>query len=410
VGVYDLHALPDGGLILVMEYIEGTDLARLMKSRTEPLPEDEVVPWMRQVAEGMLAAAERRIIHRDLKPSNILIDRKGRARVADFGLSRGPTNPEDLTRSDVVVGTPYYMAPEQAEDPQGVDTRADVYSFGATFYHALTGTPPFEGKTPFAILYKHKTEPLISPRSRNLRISEWVSDLLERCLAKSTGDRFPSFADLLARLQVPSEAASPWAMSEDPSLTNYLATYRERRASYLSGPPQSGELDLYEFPRGRVLRILRGNIAEQRVDVVVSPYVWFSPRDGATATIHQTAGDAIAQEARRFAPVRPGRVIVTSAGRLSARFVFHGVTMGLLGDDWMEPSRDLINEIMSSCFYHADSLIVQSIAFPLLGSGARGLSRAVCLDTIFSFLARTFVHGLTCINDARIVIDLQEGT
>ena len=72
--------------------------------------------------------------------------------------------------------------------------------------------------------------------------------------------------------------------------------------------------------------------------------------------------------------VRPGRVVVTSAGRQRRRFLFHGVTMGLLGDDWVLPSRDLIAEIMASCFYHADTLNVRSIAFPLLGTGVGGFS------------------------------------
>ena len=88
------------------------------------------------------------------------------------------------------------MAPEQAEDPHSVDSRADIYSFGATFYHALTGTPPFEGKTTFSILYKHKTEPLQSPSARNPELSDRVCEVIERCLAKSPSDRFPSFAEV----------------------------------------------------------------------------------------------------------------------------------------------------------------------------------------------------------------------
>ncbi|MBV8266512.1 MAG: serine/threonine-protein kinase, partial [Planctomycetaceae bacterium] len=405
VAVHDLHTLPDGGLLLVMEYVEGTDLARIMKTRGGPIPEDEALPWMRQVAEGMLAASERRIIHRDLKPSNILIDAKRRARVADFGLGQGPVEQGSLTRAGDVIGTPCYMAPEQAEDPQSVDTRADIYSFGATFYHALTGSPPFDGKTAFSILYKHKTEPLVSPVARNPEISGWVSDLLERCMAKSPGDRFPTFAELLAQLRPMAGAASSWEMADDPNWTRYLEAYKARRDSYLLGPPPHGECDRHEFPGGRILRVVRGTITEQRVDALVSSQSCDLAMDsGVGLALLRAAGDDVAREARRFGMVRPGRVVVTSAGRLAARFLFHGVTMGMLGDDWVLPSRDLIAEIMASCFYHADTLNVRSIAFPLLGTGVGGFSREVCLDTMYRYLARMFLHGLTCVQEARIVI------
>ena len=92
VAVHDLHTLPDGGLLLVMEYVEGTDLARIMKTRGGPIPEEEALPWMRQVAEGMLAASERRIIHRDLKPSNILIDVKRARGWPTSASARGRSN------------------------------------------------------------------------------------------------------------------------------------------------------------------------------------------------------------------------------------------------------------------------------------------------------------------------------
>jgi O-acetyl-ADP-ribose deacetylase (regulator of RNase III) len=125
---------------------------------------------------------------------------------------------------------------------------------------------------------------------------------------------------------------------------------------------------------------------------------------GVSLALRKAAGAMVELEAGRLARVRPGRAVVTSAGRLPARFIFHGVTMGFSNQQWILPSRDLLAEILASCFYHADSLQVRSIAFPLLGTGAGGFPMDVCLDTTFQHLARAFLHGLTCVEEARIVV------
>ena len=340
-----------------------------------------------------------------LKPSNILVDTRGQARVADFGLARGPEPTGHLSRTGEAMGTAHYMAPEQAEDPRSVETRANIYSFGATFYHALTGEPPFHGETMFSVLYKHKTEPLISPRARRPDLSERVNDLLERCLAKSPADRFQSFSELLRHLQ-PAAAASPWMIFGDKELTAYVVRYESRRSAYLSERTAWEEdLDVYRFPRGQVLRIRRGDIVAQRVNALVSSDTsYLGMDDGVSAAIVQAGGVEIVAQARLQAPVRPGRAAVTSGGTLPARLVFHGVTVGRVHGQVVRPSRDLIAEIMTSCFYHADSHDVESIAFPLLGTGAQRFPRDVCLDTMFQFLARMLLRGLTSVKDARIIL------
>jgi O-acetyl-ADP-ribose deacetylase (regulator of RNase III) len=129
-----------------------------------------------------------------------------------------------------------------------------------------------------------------------------------------------------------------------------------------------------------------------------------------SAAIRKAAGEGVAEQAARLGPVRPGRVAVTGAGNLPARFVFHAVTVGYVQDQVVRPSRDLIVELLSSCFYHADTHNVRSIdnvrsiAFPLLGTGAQRFPRDVGLDTMFQVLARTFLRGLTSVRDARIVL------
>jgi serine/threonine protein kinase len=406
VAVHDFDVLPDGAPLLCMEWIEGQNLLQAMRAHGCRLPEEIALRWMREVCEGMEAAANQGVIHRDLKPSNILIDARGQARVADFGLARGPEPTVGLSRTGVVVGTSLYMAPEQAEDPRSVDSRADIYSFGATFYHALTGRPPFEGETDFSVLYKHKTEPLISPRARRPDLSERVNALLERCLAKSPADRFPWFAEILRHLQPALATSSPWVISDDKELTAYIARYQSRRSSYLSEREAWEEdLDIYTLPRGQILRIRRGNIVTQLVDALVSSDTSDLGMDfGVSGAIAQAGGREVRLQARRLAPVRPGRVAVTSGGSLPARLVFHGVTVGFTEETFVEPSRDLIAEIMASCFYHADSHDIRSIAFPLLGAGAMGFPRDVCLDTMFQFLARMLLRGLTSVKDARIIL------
>ena len=401
VAVYDFEILPDGRLMLAMEWIDGCDLSRRMQLNGGRLAEADALALMRQVCEGMLAAHEQGIIHRDLKPSNILVDRMDAARVADFGLAS-----DDDARQEAgegILGTPWYMAPEQAEDPSSADTRSDIYSFGATFYHALTGHPPFEGPSALAVLRKHKTEPLTAPQSRNPALTDTVSEVIERCLAKSPGDRFLSFEDLLRQLSGASAGHSPWEETSDPRLAPFLERYRIRREAILSAPDFREER--FIFPDGRQLRILRGDMAEQDVDAVVSSDdTGLSMTSGVSRAILEAAGPVIAEEARRYRTVRPGRAVVTSGGRLKARYVFHGVTLRRLSSGTTRPSRDIISEILGSCFYHAESLQIRSIAFPLLGTGTGGFSKEICLDTLFRSLAKALIHSLTPIQDARIII------
>jgi O-acetyl-ADP-ribose deacetylase (regulator of RNase III) len=195
-------------------------------------------------------------------------------------------------------------------------------------------------------------------------------------------------------------------VENDAGLARYLARFHERRALYLQQPRSLEEPDVYEFPRGRRLLVVSGNIVRQQVDALVSSDDEFlSMRGGVSRAICDAAGAQIMEEqTRRYGRVRPGRAVVTPAGRLPARFVFHGVTLAFRDDQPLRPSRDLIIEILHSCIYHADSLHVESLALPLLGTGTAQFSPEVCLDTTFQFLARTLLRGLTSVREARIVL------
>jgi eukaryotic-like serine/threonine-protein kinase len=403
VTIHDYALLPNGSPFVAMEWVEGGTLATRMRAAGGRLSEKEALPLMLQTAQGMAAAEQHGIVHRDLKPSNILTTAAGGVRVADFGLARGPGVDPECSVTGEVLGTPFYMAPEQWESPRALDGRADVYAYGATFYHALTGVVPFTGATAIAVLLAHKTEPLVSPRAHNKKLSERTTATLERCLAKSPRDRFASFAEIEKHLR-PGASRSPWE-PDDEGLEETLARYAARRELYVLRLLTPGEVDVYPFPGGRSLRVLRGNIVEQDAEALVSSDDGtLTMSDGVSKAIREAAGESIVKEARRHAPVRAGRAIVTSGGRLRARHVIHGISLEFSRDRSALPSRDLVSAILASCVCQADSLYVERIAFPLLGAGNAGLPEDVCLDTMFRFLARLLSRGLTGIREATIVL------
>src|SRR5205823_5222563 len=155
-----------------------------------------------------------------------------------------------------------------------------------------TGEPPFEGETAFSILYKHKTEPLVSPRVRWPALSERTSELIERCLAKAPVERFASFAEILKHLHPASGTSSPWVISDDSELATYQERYRTRKPHYLSERRLWNEdLDVYTFPRGQCLRILRGDLVMQKVDALVnSDTCCLDMDDGVSAAIREAGG------------------------------------------------------------------------------------------------------------------------
>lgn len=403
VAVHELVELDDGRLMLVMEWIDGEDLARALQRQGAP-NEHRALAWMEQTCLGMLAAEEQGVVHRDLKPSNILIDRKkNNARVADFGLARMHIGHDFVSLTNQTLGTPHYMAPEQAEDPKSADVRSDIYSFGATFYHVLTGQTPFSGETPFAVMFKHKTEPLASLRSISPHVSTQTAEVVERCLSKRPADRFQSFAEILPFCR-PAEA-SPWDVTE-PELAALFERFRQRKQLYLHSPKELREPDVYRVTPSRWVTIEYDNIVYADVDAIVSSDDQnLSRGGGVSAAISHAAWNAgLAEEINRLTPVRPGRAVITSAGRMRCRFILHGVTQGWSETERVWPTRQLILDVLNSCFYHADSVYVKSVALPLLGTGASGFDREQCLDLTFQFLCKTLARGMTSVREARIVL------
>ena len=187
----------EGFYYFAMEYVEGPTLAEILRERGR-LSERDALRVVLQVAMALEHAHDRGLVHRDVKPSNIIFSSTEKVvKLADLGLAkRYLERTAELTHAGRLVGTPYYMAPELAQGEVTADIRSDIYSMGATFYHAITGRPPFEGNTPAEILVKHMSEPLTPPDQVNLLLSTGTCEVIEKMMAKQPNDRYQSPRDV----------------------------------------------------------------------------------------------------------------------------------------------------------------------------------------------------------------------
>ncbi len=206
VHAFDADAIA-GTHLLVMEYVEGaTDLARLVK-KDGPLPVAQACEYVRQVALGLQHAHERGMVHRDIKPHNLLLTANGKVvKVLDMGLARlGPSSGDDdrsstMTQEGAIMGTPDYIAPEQALESHTVDIRADLYSLGCTFFYLLTGRVPFPAGTLIQKVNKHQFEE--PPPVETLRpdVPACVAAMVRKLMAKRPEDRHQTPAELAIAL------------------------------------------------------------------------------------------------------------------------------------------------------------------------------------------------------------------
>ncbi|MBX7237683.1 MAG: serine/threonine-protein kinase [Caldilineales bacterium] len=206
VAVYDAGQI-DGADYIAMEYVEGESLADILRRVAGPLPLDFTTSAINQVAAALDYAHQRGVVHRDVKPSNILVRDSGHVLLTDFGIARAASLSAS-TQAGAILGTPEYMAPEQAES-RPVDGRSDVYSLAIVAYHMLTGAPPFHGPTPQATLYAHLHQPLPDPRDRNPALSPALATVLATGAAKAPERRYPTAGAFAQALAGPSPAAAP---------------------------------------------------------------------------------------------------------------------------------------------------------------------------------------------------------
>ena len=236
--VIDVGALDDGSPYMVMEYLEGRDLAQELRE-ARPLATADVAHWILQACEAIAQAHAARIVHRDLKPSNLFLARQPNksviVKVLDFGISKNidPDAPA-LTRTTSLVGTAFYMSSEQLTAAKTVDAREDISALGVIMYELLAGTPPFNGETiaeVIALILHNEPRPLVAWRPD---LPPGFAEVVAKCMRSKPGDRYQDLAELAAAL-VPFGTKADHASAE--SIARVLGV--EGRPVTGSAPPEA---------------------------------------------------------------------------------------------------------------------------------------------------------------------------
>jgi serine/threonine-protein kinase len=191
-------------LYIVMQFIEGESLDRTLEKANaagQKLPIDEVARLFKQILDGVGAAHKEGLMHRDLKPANVLVRAKdGVAKVMDFGIAKAEGATKGPTQAGGIVGSLFYMAPEQIKGQRDLDKRLDVYALGVVLYELVTGHVPFDGETEYDIMTKHMSEGVPSVRHLRPDAPPWVDELIQKATQKDRNLRFQSCEDFRAAL------------------------------------------------------------------------------------------------------------------------------------------------------------------------------------------------------------------
>jgi tRNA A-37 threonylcarbamoyl transferase component Bud32 len=275
VRVYDFDT-DQGVAFLVMEYLEGTSLKALLRDldcRGERMTLPEIERVIGALADALDHAHRQGVVHRDLKPANVIITPDGRPVLTDFGIAH-MVDSTVITESGGALGTPAYMSPEQGKGEPG-DTRSDIYALGVMLYQLCTGRVPFDADTPYAIILKHITAPLPSPRSLNPDLPEAIERVILKALAKDPGDRFQTAGELGRALHAAIEGRA-----QGPSLRRAVP----RRAVWVVGVAMTAVALVAALLLTRPWQMLSG--------LLVRPTPTLAPGERATLVI--SGPDAVA--------------------------------------------------------------------------------------------------------------------
>ncbi len=210
--IFDLGQ-SDGTKFITMEYVEGTDLKRILAQRGK-LPPEEAAAVIQQICQALDAAHTEGVIHRDLKPQNIMVDGNGKIVVMDFGIARS-LDTSGATQTGAILGTPDYMSPEQAR-AEKIDPRSDLFALGIIFYELLTGKFPYKADTAMGTLLKRIQERATPPMELDDSIPRALSDIVVKCLAADREQRYQSAREVLHDVEARSVARPAEAPAKQP--------------------------------------------------------------------------------------------------------------------------------------------------------------------------------------------------
>jgi serine/threonine protein kinase len=239
VEVTDMGQFPDGSVFMVLEFLEGRDWSDDIEKQG-PQPAAKTIRILSQVCDALDAAHAKGIVHRDLKPENIFLITRGDnadfAKVVDFGISKfHDSTDKSMTKTGTAMGTPYYMAPEQAQGKKDVGKSADIYSLGVILFQALTGQFPFDDESYPMLVLKICTEPAPELGLYRPDLPRELSDIVGRCLRKDPNQRFASCGDLKAALAPYRNLEDDPSVSADAPPTSSLAASALRSGIALAG-------------------------------------------------------------------------------------------------------------------------------------------------------------------------------
>ncbi len=204
--VYDIEVF-DGALVLVMRYIEGISLREALNRIKKPIAMPAILQIMRPVTDALAYAHQKSVLHRDVKPSNIMLGNDGNVYLMDFGLAVTTTDADMNLSKGMVLGTPYYVSPEQVKG-ETLDQRADIYALGVVLFELLTGKLPFTGDTYDVVVYHQIFSLPPAPSTLNPQVTLPVEQVVLKALAKDKSDRFFNATEMYKALDSANQADS----------------------------------------------------------------------------------------------------------------------------------------------------------------------------------------------------------